>query len=66
MAKKVEFAPLPSTLDRSDKHAQNTYESALEHAEATYDGDQARAHRVAWSAVKREYEKSGDHWVPKR
>ncbi|MGA2290638.1 ChaB family protein [Bradyrhizobium sp.] len=23
------------------------------------------AHRVAWAAVKRKYEKSGDRWIPR-
>lgn len=60
-----EFAPLPSTLKRSPHKAQDTYEEALEHAEQTYGGDEPRAHRVAWSAVKHAFEKVGDHWEPK-
>ena len=60
-----EFAPLPSTLERSPQKAQDTYEETLEHAEEEYGGDEARAHRVAWAAVKREFEKVGDHWEPK-
>jgi len=63
--KNGEFAPLPSTLERSPKKAQDTYEKTLEHAEDEYDGDEARAHRVAWSAVKHSFEKVGDHWEPK-
>jgi cation transport regulator ChaB len=59
---KGEFAPLPSTLERSPKKAQDTYEKTLEHAEHEYEGDQERAHRVAWSAVKHSFEKRGDHW----
>ena len=40
-----EFAPLPSTLERSPQKAQDTYEETLEHAEQEYDGDEARASR---------------------
>jgi cation transport regulator ChaB len=58
-------APLPSTLERSPKKAQDTYEKTLESAEQTYDGDQARAHRTAWAAVKHSFEKVGDHWEAK-
>jgi cation transport regulator ChaB len=60
-----QFAPLPSTLERSPKKAQDTYEKTLEHAEAEYDGDEARAHRVAWGSVKNSFEKVGDHWEAK-
>jgi cation transport regulator ChaB len=60
-----EFAPLPSTLERSPKKAQDTYEDTLESAEAEYGGDEERAHRVAWAAVKHSFEKVGDHWEAK-
>jgi cation transport regulator ChaB len=63
--KSGEFAPLPSTLERSPQKAQDTYEDTLENAEREYDGDEARAHRVAWGAVKHSFEKRGDHWEPK-
>jgi len=63
--KNGEFAPLPSTLDRSPKKAQDTYEETLESAEHTYAGDEERAHRVAWASVKHSFEKVGDHWEPK-
>ncbi|HEX3550603.1 MAG TPA: ChaB family protein [Candidatus Elarobacter sp.] len=63
--KKGEFAPLPSTLERSPKKAQDTYEETLESAERTYDGDEERAHRAAWASVKHSFEKVGDHWEPK-
>jgi cation transport regulator ChaB len=53
---------LPSTLERSPKKIQRTYEKTLDSAEETYDGDEARAHRTAWSAVKHIAEKQGDHW----
>ena len=55
---------VPSTLRRSPEKAQRTYEETLASAEREY-GDEARAHRVAWGAVKHSYEKAGDHWEPK-
>ena len=63
--KNGEFAPLPSTLERSPKKAQDTYEKTLEHAEEEYGGDQERAHRVAWASVKHSFERVGDHWEAK-
>ena len=53
---------LPSTLQRSPEKVQDTYAKTLDSAEETYDGDEARAHRTAWSAVKHVAEKHGDHW----
>ena len=55
-------ADLPSTLKRSPAKAQRTFAKTLESAEETYDGDEERAHRTAWSAVKHVAEKKGDHW----
>jgi cation transport regulator ChaB len=57
---------LPSTLQRSPAKAQRTYQETLESAERTYDGDEGRAHRVAYGAVKHSFEKVGDHWEPKQ
>jgi cation transport regulator ChaB len=62
---KGEYAPLPSTLERSPKKAQDTYEQTLESAEKTYEGDEERAHRAAWGAVKHSFEKRDDRWEPK-
>ncbi len=62
---KGEYAPLPSTLERSPKKAQDTYEATLEAAETSYDHDEERAHRAAWASVKHSFEKVGDHWEPK-
>ncbi|MGY1610125.1 MULTISPECIES: ChaB family protein [unclassified Geodermatophilus] len=56
---------LPSTLQRSDEKAQRTYAKAHDSAVETYDGDEQRANRVAWAAVKHTHEKVGDHWEPK-
>src|SRR3954468_13509561 len=53
---------LPSTLQRSPKKVQRTYAETLDSAEETYDGNEERAHRTAWSAVKHVAEKQGDHW----
>ena len=56
---------LPSTLQRSDDKAKDTYAQAHDSAADTYDGDEQAANRVAWSAVKHTHEKVGDHWQPK-
>ena len=55
---------LPSTLERSPKKVQRTYEKTLDSAHEQY-GSEERAHRTAWSAVKHVAEKKGDHWEPK-
>jgi cation transport regulator ChaB len=55
---------LPSTLKRSDPHAQETWIKAHDSAVESY-GEGERAHRTAFSAVKHSYEKVGDHWEPK-
>ena len=55
---------LPSTLKRSPKKAQDTYEKVLDRAEDEY-GDGERAHRTAYAALKHSFEKRGDHWEPK-
>ena len=52
---------LPSTLKRSPKKVQRTYEETLDSAHEQYDSEQ-RAHRTAWAAVKHVAEKRGDHW----
>ena len=61
----TEKEDLPGTLKRSPAKAQRTYAETLDAAEETYDGDEARAHRTAWSAVKHSFEKVGDHWEAK-
>ena len=62
---KLDRERLPSTLARSPEKAQRTYLETLESAEKTYDGDEERAHRAAFAAVKHSFEKVGDHWEPK-
>jgi cation transport regulator len=49
-------------------HAQEIYLAAFNNAWTEYQarGPEQRertAHRVAWAAVKRGYEKSGDRWI---
>ncbi|MFN2523008.1 MAG: ChaB family protein [Mycobacteriales bacterium] len=56
---------LPSTLQRSPAKAQRTLAKAYDAAADTYDGDGERAGRTAFAAVKRGFEKVGDHWEPK-
>ncbi len=56
---------LPSTLERSEEKAQETFLATLESARETYEGNEEAAHRVAYAAVKHSYEKVGDHWEPK-
>ena len=55
---------LPSTLQRSPKKAQRTFAKTYDSAAEQY-GDESRAARTAFAAVKHSYEKVGDHWEPK-
>ena len=55
---------LPSTLERSPKHAQEVWVAAHDSAVETY-GEGERAHRTAFAALKHQYEKVGDHWEEK-
>lgn len=55
---------MPATIARSDRHAQSLWRRTRASAIKTY-GEGARASRVAFSALKHEYEKQGDHWVRK-
>jgi cation transport regulator ChaB len=57
---------LPGTLKRSPAKAQRTYAKALDSAHEQYEGNEERAHRVAFSAVKHSFRKKGDHWEPKK
>ncbi len=56
---------LPGTLKRSPAKAQRTYAKTLDAAHEQYGGDESRAHRAAYAAVKHSFEKVGDHWEPK-
>jgi cation transport regulator ChaB len=55
---------IPSTVRRSDAHAQDVWAKAHDSAVETY-GEGERAHRTAFSALKHQYEKVGDHWERK-
>ena len=55
---------LPSTLRRSEEHAQRIFAETLNSAEGTY-GPGERARRTAFAALKHSYEKVGDHWERK-
>jgi cation transport regulator ChaB len=57
---------MPGTLKRSPAKAQRTYAETLQSAHETYGGDEERAHRAAFAAVKHSFEKVGDHWEPKK
>ncbi len=56
---------LPSTLQRSEQKAQDTFAKTYDSAMETYDNDESRAARTAFAAVKHSYEKVGDHWEAK-
>jgi cation transport regulator len=49
-----------------DQHAQDIYRAAFNHAFAAHEGDprqEEAAHRIAWAAVKRGYEKADGQWI---
>jgi len=56
---------LPGTLKRSNAKAQRTFAAALDAGADQY-GSEERAHRVAYAALKRSFEKVGDRWLPKK
>ncbi len=64
-------------IDTLPYHAQKIYSEAHKNALKQYESPSKRrgckhkskeqvAHKVAWSAVKKEYKKKGDKWVPKK
>src|SRR5918994_647008 len=64
-------------IDTLPSHAQKIYSKAHKNALKQYSSPSKRrggkrqskeqvAHKVAWSAVKKEYKKKGDKWVPKK
>ena len=55
---------LPSTLQRSDQKAQDTFAKTYDSAIESYD-DERRAAQTAYSSLKHSYEKVGDHWEAK-
>ena len=56
---------LPSTLQRSGEKAKRTFAETHDSAIEQYDGDERRAHQVAFASLKHTHEKVGDHWEPK-
>jgi cation transport regulator len=60
---------LPSSVrDHLPEHAQAIFRAAFNAAFAAHASDPRReeaAHRIAWGAVKRSYERIGDRWVSK-
>ena len=56
----------PSVRNHLPAHAQDIYREAFNHAFAAHAGagrQEEAAHRIAWAAVKRSYEKIGNDWV---
>jgi cation transport regulator len=48
------------------EHAQDIFRAAFNHAFESHRGDPRQeeiAHRIAWSAVKRQYQKVGEIWT---
>jgi len=63
-----ELSDLPNSVrEHLPKHAQEIYQAAFNNAWDEYGHDEERAHRVAWSAVKKKYEKdeSSGQWQAK-
>jgi cation transport regulator len=57
----------PSVRSHLPEHAQDIFRETFNHAHSAHDPRQEEAaFRIAWAAVKREYEKAGDDWVVKR
>jgi cation transport regulator ChaB len=56
---------IPSTIMRSDEHAQAIWKATHDSAVKTY-GEGGAAHRVAYAALKHQYEKRGNKWVKKQ
>src|SRR5687768_10646528 len=51
---------------KAHKNALKQYESPSKRREGKHQSKEQVAHKVAWSAVKKEYKKKGDKWVPKK
>ncbi len=55
---------LPGTLRRSCREAQEAFTRAYDEAVRAY-GEGDEAYRAAFTALKQEFEKRGDHWIAK-
>ena len=62
---KPKESELPATLRRSPAKAKRTFAEVHDRAAEEY-GEGRRAHQTAYAALKRSFEKVGDHWEPKR
>ena len=51
---------------KTHKNALKQYESPSKRREGKHQSKEQVAHKVAWSAVKKEYKKKGDRWVSKK
>jgi cation transport regulator len=63
-----QLSDLPDSVrDHLPEHAQEIYRAAFNSAWEEYEHEEERAHRVAWAAVKHEYEKdeASGKWKPK-
>jgi cation transport regulator len=59
----------PSVAAHLPAHAQDIWRAAFNSAFAAHAGDprqEEAAHRIAWAAVKRSYEKVGNDWVSRK
>lgn len=65
MPKRKGVEDVPSTLKRSPAKARRTWKKTHDSAVEQY-GEGERAHRTAFAALKRGFEKKGDRWVPKQ
>ena len=55
------LSDLPDSVrEHLPRHAQEIYRAAFNSAWDEYNHDEERAHRVAWSAVKKVYEKDDE------
>lgn len=55
---------LPGTLRRSSPEAQAVFRQAHEDAVRAY-GEGDEAYRATYAALKKQFEKCGDHWIAK-
>jgi cation transport regulator len=71
------YARTRKAIDTLPPHAQKIYRKAHKNALKQYKSPSKRrggkhqseeqvAHKVAWSAVKKDYKKKGNRWVPKK
>ena len=54
---------LPPAVRHLPVHAQEIFRAVFNNAWDEYGGDEERAFRVAWAAVKRRYRKRGEYWI---